>query len=593
MSEGYQLANIDCSLSGQKEAQEKPLEKLSREASGFDEEYNSKIIAKLLKRDTLVIEVLDREPWSNFVRDSFGIEDELSVREDALGELNNLTFGDIFEAKQYSYLVGGIELGMASGIYDIKRFKGRPSYYHEDLSGFPSFSRSGTLIRYHSFESGTLIIYRDSIVYYKDKNGNILEGEKLSASEINSLLTSFASANFDILESKDSYAQHEPAITLICNRYQNVILEGNENSLNPVLAELEQIISKFQEKFDLLIKYEEKKQVQVIDWPMTDYPLSQIKKYHDEALVIYRSTGKVQENHPAYTSVPEEVLSTLSPLASVDEGPFYKSEGKVYLVSKGYGCTPSSEVCKDGTLYTIGAKEITEPVDKLGDTHLWPSATEISLKDVKQNGGVLPQEIYMRNKSFFDKLAGGLGTRFLEDEYIYVRVKMYRVDLEQKSKTQDVANYLLKINEGHLLNKWQGNKPLSVYEGMYSARDQGTNTRFLELKSTIPDKINQLKDFETKLFFEDDGGYFWISSLSTDTIFVNKLSKSKADEGFFTGYLIWSDPDVKLSEIPEGGLKVSQRFVDNNELKIQFRDDKYYIEGDSLYILELSNEPIN
>ena len=587
------LTNIDCGLSGQKEKAEDASDKLSRKADGFDEEYNSKIIAKLLNREPLVIEVLDRDPWSNFVRDSLGIEDELSVREDSFDELNNLTFGDIFEAKQYSYLVGGIELGMASGIYDIKRFEGKPGYYHEDLTSFPSISRSGILIRYHSFELGTLIVYKDGTVYYKDKSGNALENEKLLASQINNLLSSFKESNFDTLANKDSYAQYEPAIALICNRYQNVVLEGNENNLSPINEVLEQIISGFQNKFGLQIKYAEKKQIQLIDWQLTDYPLSQIKKYHDEALALYRSTGNVQENHPAYTKVPDDILGSLLSAASVSEGPFYKSEGKVYTVAKGYGCIKTALVCKDDTLYTLSVTELTEPSDKLGDIHIWPNSAGINLKDISQDGSELPSETYEQNKAFFDKLAEGLGTRFLEDEYLYERVKMHRVDLEQQSKTHDVSNYLLKVNEKHILNKWQGSKPLSTYEGMYLARDQDTDTRFLELKNTIPDKTNQLRNSETKFFFEDNEEYFWISGLSTDTIFVNKLSKSRADEGFFTGYIIWSDADVKLSEIPGNGLIVSQKFVDNNKLKIQFRDDKYYIEGDYLYILELSNEPLN
>ena len=585
-----QFAAVNCDLSGQKEEVETDIDK-SRQAGGFDEEEHSRLIARLLKKDPLVIEVLDRDPWSNFVRDSLGIEDELSAREDVFDELETLEFGDIFEAKQYSYLVGGIELGMASGVYDIKKFGGEPDYYHRDLSNFPGFSRTGVLIRYYSFELGTLIIYKDGTVYFKDKDGNVLEEEKLSTSDINNLLKLFRQINFDALESKDNYAQYEPAVTLICNRYQNILIKDKENTLKPLLREFEKLILDLQENFEFQIKYEDKVKVEIIDWSLKEFPLSDIKKYHDEALAYYRSTGKVKEDSPSYTEIPAEVLSVLTPLASIDRGPFFKSEGKVYLVSEGYGCTPDSEVCKNNTLYTIGAKEITEPSDKLGDIHVWSNSIGVSLGDIPKGGRILSKGIYEQNKAFFDKLGEGLGTRFLEGEYIYVRVRLYRVDLVQKTKQADLPRYLLKVYSKHKLIRWEGSKPLDYYEGMYLKRDQDSDTRFLELKNIIPDEIKQLPNTEAKFYFEDKGEYYYIASLSTDTIFVNKIPKSRAAEGFFTGYLIWNDPLVKLSDITEKGIMVKEKFVEDNELKIQFREDKYYIEGDYLYILDVSNEP--
>jgi hypothetical protein len=589
---------VDCNLSGQKaEVDIKPdvvdegngpeLEVEDKRDTvdgdeGSDAEGHPKIIARLLRKDPLIIEVLDDNSWSSRLGETVSyIDGGLSVSRDAVDELDSLKFGDIFEAKEYSYMTGGFGVGIGYGLYGIKKVEGEPVYYHQNLSNFPWASRSGVLIDYYSNQTGQLKIFRDGLVYYEDNDRNSLVGERLTVKEINSVLRVFRKANFESLESKEGSAYHKPRLTLICNKYQWVTIEGNEEALNPITQRLDKLILSLRENFEYRLKYASKQQVQVTDWPLADTPLKKVIEYRDEAQARFRKTGAVDRQHPAFTKIPDD-LAEILPIHNTQRfpGPFFRSEGITYIVDK------TSTGSK--TFYALDVREIIEPDEELGGLNLWPAGLGIKLEDISSEGFEITKNTYDLNQDFFDMLAKDFGGRFLEGEYIYERVKFYRIDPRQ-IVNNDKLMYVLKENSKGKLIEWPGKRSLSDYPGSIHTDKEEEKKTYEEIKNVIPAEIEKLKDQEARVYIEDEGKYYMLRRY-WNTIFISRLPKSSADEGFFTGYLVWDDTEVKLSEIREEVVKVSKTFIDKNKLKFQLREDKYYIEGDYVYILELSGK---
>lgn len=588
---------LNCEASGQQPdyASDGDLQQSVASGPVYSEGKDATIIARLLKKNPLIVEILDTDPWTNFVDEALMVK-TLSVRTDAIDELGKLTFGELFEAKQYVFLAGGgIELGMGIGIYDVKPLPSNQEFYHPDVSRFPTANRNGILLKYNSIDSGALTIFHDGRLFYKDPYNNTQSGVMLP-SEMNTVLESLRTAHFNDLKS-DDLDQYSPGITLICKRYQKVPLEGNEAILKPAVTQLNTILNNLQENFEIMIRYEQKKQIAIIDWPEDIPSLVDIPRHKEEALALYRKTGKVQNDHLAYTKTPPTVLNSLSDMVNTfKNGPFYQSGRKVYMVTQGT-CMQGANVCKSNTLYALQISELNSSQNTLNDLNIWPDSIGLTLQSITPDGLLVDRNLYSANRSFFD-LISLQGKSFIEGSVMYEGVRLVKTTPADALRHQDSKPYLMKIYSKNKIYRWTGNKPLSYFGGMHTKYIKSTRAddeKFIELKQIIPQQIAELLSKDSHIYFQEKDIYYSIDSLSNPigdehvTIFISALSQTSYKDS--TGYKIWNDREISLANVPAKGVYITEKQYKDNQMLIQVREDKYYIEGDYLYILDITNEP--
>lgn len=155
----------------------------------------------------------------------------------------------------------------------------------------------------------------------------------------------------------------------------------------------------------------------------------------------------------------------------------------------------------------------------------------------------------------------------------------------------------MKVNgkEAFRVQDWKGGKPLSAY----SKTDYLDEEAELTLKKDYPEIWQDMNATSTVYYFRTEDWDAWDTIYSLHgkdekgqrKFFVNywEGKSGKNNEGYFTGYLDWSDPTVKLADIPSEGFVVSENTVTKNNIMLQFYSNKYYLEAGYRYTLELTS----
>ena len=419
-----------------------------------------KIIGRVLSASPFVVDVYDIKYAHDIdipiSQRQVRIHGDLLVKVEVLGEVSKLRFNDLIEAKtHFTYYSaekgkdgehGSPALNIV--VYEIKKIAESPIYSHSDVSSSYYVNRSGTLIKYvpeRSNSNGLFIIFNDGKLFYRNNRGDILSGHSLPDQELNALLRGFSQVNFDKIRSAETFMRYRPSITLICSRFQHVLIEGNKESLKPLIDTLNSIIVAIEVNFDYALTYKEARKLDIQEWPFKEMKLTQWKELREEALREYRKTGNVKEGSVIYTKLPQSLWDQLPPAFAVpneNNDLYFIEEGRLYRVTKAQ-CMAGSSLCKVGTFYALSVGLVREYEDsspKNRGIRLWPNNSTVRLLETSPEGKIeimmggerqervhiiIERDEYLALQDFYDNMWNNI---FIQDGYIFNGIHFKKID---------------------------------------------------------------------------------------------------------------------------------------------------------------------
>ncbi|MGA8579833.1 MAG: hypothetical protein WB579_14190, partial [Bryobacteraceae bacterium] len=275
----------------------------------------ARMIARVVGVHPVVFEILDDERRQPGASDTCQMLRIYSVDARLRSVLLELRFGDLVEAT-LAAMEGGISRMILS---KVERIHGEPAYFHERPADGGCSNRVGTLVAYRKHSGETLIVRKDGSIYYNDARSSVFDRHRLEQEDLARLMQSFQSAGFDGFPSSlppIDNTQGRPSITLVCARYQRVLIPGRESLLAPVLAALEEVKTKALSGSYYLLRYNERREITFLDWPFSKLPLDQIESmkrtaYSQEAEA--RASGRTvpKTSEGIHQELPAEYLAKL------------------------------------------------------------------------------------------------------------------------------------------------------------------------------------------------------------------------------------------------------------------------------------------
>ncbi|MGB9455772.1 MAG: hypothetical protein WCB12_06995 [Bryobacteraceae bacterium] len=415
-----------------------------------------RIIARVVGVHPVVFEILDDERQQPGASDTCQMLRIHTVDARLRSALLELRFGDLVEAT-----LAAMEGGMSRMILaKLERIHGEPVYFHERPADGGCSNRVGTLVAYRKHSGETLIVRKDGSIYYNDARSSVFDRHRLEPEDLARLMQSFQSAGFDGFPSSlppIDNTQGRPSITLVCARHQRVLVPGRESFLAPVLAALEEVKTKALSGSYYLLRYNERRDITLLDWPFPKLPLDQIESmkrmaYSQEAQA--RASGRTvpRTSGGIYQELPAEYLAKLpgpSPpefsVSDPNRDVYVRRGPKIFRV--GRRC--SSEGPKCMTVDSLQVQELMAAdspalphvIGPSGDsvaylpggvTWLWPADAGISLRDVPPRGQPISNEDFAKHGLLYRELyeAGSPGILFIEGRYYYVGVRLDRMEGE-------------------------------------------------------------------------------------------------------------------------------------------------------------------
>ena len=298
-------------------------------------------------------------------------------------------------------------------------------------------------------------VYNDGTIDYMDYYFNRFRTEKLSQEEMAQLFKAFAESSFNSLPSTppipgkvDSHS-----VTLVCSRYQRVPDAGLESQLAPVMQQFELLKVRATANAYYLLMTSGRKKLTILDWPFTQVRLSDIANLRNRP---NPQKPALEETVPAdfMAKLPQQKVGTAPPAADEDPPDRYvyvRDEGRLYRVIRSacWGATPHCTKFQDLGAYLVeqvrpGDLTVQLPSDKVttlppregvlfgGSPALeWPSYMGIDIAAVGKEGHRLTNQQFDSQPLYyhlFERGVGGMGSRFVEGDYIYNDVRVCRVD---------------------------------------------------------------------------------------------------------------------------------------------------------------------
>lgn len=297
-------------------------------------------------------------------------------------------------------------------------------------------------------------VYNDGTPFYMDYYFNTFRMEKLSPAEMAQLFKAFADSSFNSLTSSPPPEKVDShSVTLACSRYQRVPDSGLDARLAPVMKQFELLKARATEHAYYLLMTSGRRKLTILDWPFTQVRLSDIANLR---------------NHPGTQSpalqetVPPDFMAKL-PQGKVITGPinpdedppdryvYVRDQGRLYRVIRNacWGATPHCTAFRDMSAALVeqirpGDLTVRPPSEKVTtiparETQLfalspaleWPGYMGVDIADVGKEGRKLTNEEFESQPLYFKLFggsAGGTGARFVDGDYMYLDVRVCRVD---------------------------------------------------------------------------------------------------------------------------------------------------------------------
>lgn len=301
------------------------------------------------------------------------------------------------------------------------------------------YNRSGLLLSYRG--NGDYVnVYNDGGIYYQDLTLNRFGTQKLSRDELAQLLKTFADSAFDTVPSSpppmDQVFNYH-SLTLICSRFQNVSLTGQETKLAPLLSRLEDLKARATSQAFYLLLTNGRTKLTILEWPFRRVRLSEIEKRIPGAAIPAAMHGTVSEDF--LSKLPQTVI--IGTAASEPNAYVYVTDAdQMYRVVRA-PCGGSRPRCN--TFGDLTAMRVQQPAARaiepifgrialFAGRTFWPSDLGIDIAHVGKEGHQIANEDYEKHRPFYSKLhelaGSGFGYSFIDDGYIYPGVRICRVD---------------------------------------------------------------------------------------------------------------------------------------------------------------------
>ena len=375
----------------------------------------------------------------------------------------------------------------------LEKISPAPAYFHGRAGDSVCPNRTGTLAAYTKPSGETIIVHNDGAISYEDAHLNEFVRERLDAEGMTRLLQAFQSAGFNALGSQmppidDTRSQ--ASITLICARHQQVPAPGHEAALAPLMRIMDEAKLKALAQTHYLLTYAERREATFLEWPFAQAPLEKMEALEEAAdREVTQACKEKREPHgPAYDMlhqpVPTAFLAKLPRaffLVGARDEPhpyvYVKAGKRVFRVEKPPGADQPR--ASDSTYDFLEVHETREPEVALArlaakvkepstccggppappppssatatereafcsllmGIHggvLWPADLGIELRRIPAGGQAVSQAEYSKHERVYRELlaagvcGSGWGVDFLEGAYVYIGIRLTRVEGEKR-----------------------------------------------------------------------------------------------------------------------------------------------------------------
>jgi hypothetical protein len=223
------------------------------------------------------------------------------------------------------------------------------------------------------------------------------------------------------------------SLTLICSRYQHVLLSGLETRLAPLLLLLEALKARATAQSYYLLLYKSKTKLTVLDWPSSRVRVSDVE-------ALQRYGAKIPDT--IHELVPDEFLSKL-PLtysrgrAEDDHNRYvYVKDGdRLYRISRPPcgGGRPHCNAFDDLFASPVAQRWTTvSPSFTMAPTGIiWPQNIGLPISQVGSDGQRITRQQYEEGRPFSERLYKG-GGNFIDAGYLYEYVRICQIDPQSK-----------------------------------------------------------------------------------------------------------------------------------------------------------------
>jgi hypothetical protein len=437
--------------------------------------FESTIIGRVLVTSPLIVEILDSDfrrfdsngrPLQNIAAEQYepdicGIRVYDYVDRNSKTVLPTLRFNDLVTARWFYSPEESKPDDLFSSkivVSDVRKVTETLPYFHDSPGKDFCANRSGRLIVYHGLFVDLVTVYNDGGIYYRNALFRGFGQRRLSREEVSDLLKVFRTLNFDELPTTvpDDKKPETSTLTLLCSRYQVVSVTGREALLAPLLRRMDEIAAKATSQAYFLLKPGKKVRLTILPWP---YPQMSLEGFYDkknrartqQLYGVERVPGNLEIMHERLADDFLMKLPLTYATRSQHEDPnryvYFAQGGKLYRVTYNPGCNPGAPYCN--TFDSLDVAEVSAPDAALAATKqdyrnpiagsflagttsgwLWPPGTAVKLGGLLTNGIVISHEEYNKHKPLYFELlkAGALGANFVEDGFLYEKVKLCQID---------------------------------------------------------------------------------------------------------------------------------------------------------------------
>ena len=188
--------------------------------------------------------------------------------------LSSIKFNSLVQA---SFLFTASDDDLTNGKFCLNKLASlseTPRYFHPVETAPPGQNmiypnRSGILIKYQRTPVEFLIVYNDGVTVYQNNLFRKFSRLKLNDSELQNLLRGFEEADFNALPHDNPRFDRPEArsVTLICSRYQRVLIDSHKTQLATILDELERIVARINAGTHYVLSYRTAKKLAITPWP--------------------------------------------------------------------------------------------------------------------------------------------------------------------------------------------------------------------------------------------------------------------------------------------------------------------------------------
>lgn len=379
------------------------------------------VTARIVSMRPLVFDIIDDDPamkQSNI--DSCGVGVMPLVDAKLKDALSRLQFNQLVRAKLI--------------------FGGNPDFPHEvvvtelapvETPGSAPGScrnRSGIVISYRG-NVEYVNVYGDGAIHYQDGHFNRFDNQKLSSAELGRLLRAFAANGFDSLPSAPPLVAglERDSLTLICSRFQHVLLGGMEASLAPLLRMLDELKTRATSQAHYVMVYQSKTRLTILDWPFRTVRVNDLmaKEHYGTQIptAIHDAVSRefLSRLPWSYTSMPAQ--------DDPNRDVYVRDGGRLYRVGRPpCGQRPTCNTFNDLTAYPV---EPPGPALNFSGAFgmIWPPESGVRLSELGTDGQPITNQEFEKQAPLFPKLFSG-GATFIEDGYLYQNLRICRVDAQ-------------------------------------------------------------------------------------------------------------------------------------------------------------------